>query len=770
MASGDKEIPMVLRSGRELYPPQVQSRRGFEESDGSLGNSVTYSLEQGSNLVLSEGSEEKSVEQRKMDVQSESSASFSRFATLGQEMGLEGQALADFVLRAVHTEKEDVRREKEFRDARLMKEKEERRREIEFKDSRIMREKEEVRRENEEMRRENEEMRREKESREASAWKKGDLQIKREKLEKEQAWRKEEREVQNVHLDPLKDGMDVDSYISHFERVAVLCGWKKSSWPARFISLVHGKARDAVLRLAPEDLTDYEKVKAALLRHFRLDSEAYRQRFRTMHKASDETFDQLLVRMRSCFSLWCQAAGKDKEKVEDVVDMIMQEQLYSQFTPELIKEVSRTTPVTADQVASEATKVMEAKRRANETRSVGLMRSNQVDVNSDHGNQNSNIGDSNGRVGGSNRTNSNGYSSNPTTQRNNFREQIKCFNCNKLGHISRCCPDPPRTKLNRVSIVKCDKDVMNAPTSLCTECAAKPFTPRCKVTVNGIEADAVRDTGASYCVVAKHLVRPEDYTGEVVPVVLAQSRCQYSLPVAMVYLVTPFVEGRMMVLVMEEPNEEVLVGNWYQRFLGDEKQPIPVYATPVQINAVKTRAQLKREREPVTPLVKDAPFEIASREDLIKEQREDAALAAARQAAREKKVHYTHHGEVTYFYKDEVLMREFKKGGFVESQVCVPTKLRSCVLRLAHDVPMAGHLATRKTKDRIAPHFYWPGMYKDIHHYCASCTECQKTINKGKVPKVPLIRCPPSIFRFVSLAWISSDQSYLRLTLVIAMY
>ena len=74
--------------------------------------------------------------------------------------------------------------------------------------------------------------------------------------------------------------------------------------------------------------------------------------------------------------------------------------------------------------------------------------------------------------------------------------------------------------------------------------------------------------------------------------------------------------------------------------------------------------------------------------------------------------------------------------------MCVPVEFRKEVLRLAHDVPMAGHLANKKTRERVWGEFYWPSMCADIRRYCQSCDLCQKFAHRGRVTRVPLEKVP----------------------------
>ena len=61
---------------------------------------------------------------------------------------------------------------------------------------------------------------------------------------------------------------------------------------------------------------------------------------------------------------------------------------------------------------------------------------------------------------------------------------------------------------------------------------------------------------------------------------------------------------------------------------------------------------------------------------------------------------------------------------------------------LAHGLIMGGHMGINKTADKIQNAFCWSGIQGDMTHYCKSCDACQKTVNKGSIPKVPLEKMP----------------------------
>ena len=55
---------------------------------------------------------------------------------------------------------------------------------------------------------------------------------------------------------------------------------------------------------------------------------------------------------------------------------------------------------------------------------------------------------------------------------------------------------------------------------------------------------------------------------------------------------------------------------------------------------------------------------------------------------------------------------------------------------------MSGHLGINKTMDRVLTEFFLPGVCGDVSRFCKSCDICQRTIQKGRVTKVPLGKLP----------------------------
>ena len=98
-----------------------------------------------------------------------------------------------------------------------------------------------------------------------------------------------------------------------------------------------------------------------------------------------------------------------------------------------------------------------------------------------------------------------------------------------------------------------------------------------------------------------------------------------------------------------------------------------------------------------------------------------------------------------FFTENGLLYRRWIPRGRDESmaveQLVLPKRCRGMVVRLAHSIPLAGHLGRDKTTRRVLQRFYWPTVYRDIAQYCRRCGACQKTSGK-KLVRVPLIPLP----------------------------
>ncbi|KAK7091878.1 hypothetical protein V1264_009500 [Littorina saxatilis] len=179
--------------------------------------------------------------------------------------------------------------------------------------------------------------------------------------------------------------------------------------------------------------------------------------------------------------------------------------------------------------------------------------------------------------------------------------------------------------------------------------------------------------------------------------------------------------------------------------LRDDRTTVHRRDQPQVVSAVTTRAQAKKDKT-TTPLrvTNSSATAVVDRDRLIQLQEADLTLTKYR--SRPIKEMTKGEGTVQFEVKAKILYRVFQharvNGGKPLRQVLVPQPLRRQVMEVAHDSIMGGHLGVKKTSDRIQAAFYWPGLHADVTRFCRSCDICQKTIPRGRVPKVPLQKMP----------------------------
>ncbi|CAB0033290.1 unnamed protein product [Trichogramma brassicae] len=67
-------------------------------------------------------------------------------------------------------------------------------------------------------------------------------------------------------------------------------------------------------------------------------------------------------------------------------------------------------------------------------------------------------------------------------------------------------------------------------------------------------------------------------------------------------------------------------------------------------------------------------------------------------------------------------------------RLVVPAEQRERVLTESHCLTSSGHLGAKKTYDRLACEYWWPGMWYAVEEYCNSCDVCQRFFIKYHRP------------------------------------
>ena len=589
--------------------------------------------------------------------------------------------------------------------------------------------------------------------------------------------------LKEVHIANLRDGDDIENYLTTFERVASTYTWSKDTWVVKLIPHLTGKSQAAYAAMSTEHSNDYDKVKEAILRRYDITDETYRQRFRSLKKGTGESYRDVYVRLKDLFNKWVKP---DVNDVQKVIEILIMEQLTDNMPPGVQIWVREHKPKSGTEAADLADDYSDARRGV------------QMDTGKKFSHRNSGNKPVNSAVkGNSKEEGSNGSKLDPkaTPFKSDQRPTIICRRCKEPGHIERFCKQP--------------KEV------LCIKAKGSPdesvLSYVCTGYIDGRETEIKLDSGADVVIAHVDLINPSKVKHKERVKLECVHGDQRSHPTATVSIEVGEEIHRVDVVVNEGAKRRVILGsqfpnfaklleaaekgrlrsfeqtreglvitraqaNWERQVLKEEDQAakdcgvVPSrfdvgkvepgfvdefshldrddYMSAIPKERVpKTRSQ-KRENQKRFLAQKDSEVKGGLEEDVLdvdvnklrKMQVDDKSLDVLRSRLVDRKGSE----EVEIESKDGILFRNVVLRGHSEKveQLIVPKPLRHRVLKTAHDIPLSGHLGKKKTLDRIHQRFFWPGVRRDVTAYCRSCETCQLTSKYKTKLRAPMISLP----------------------------
>jgi hypothetical protein len=587
-------------------------------------------------------------------------------------------------------------------------------------------------------------------------------------------------------FDELKD--DIDSYLNRFERYAELQKWHRKSWSIYLAALLRGKALDVYARLPPPQAQNYDDLKDALLRRYNKTEEGYRDKFYSSKADVNESPQQFLVRLSSYLFRWIDLSGVEPS-YPGLCDLIIREQYLKTCSRELELFLRERAITNLEELAKLAQQFMDAHRSGREKwrednvppqevarrssppqqtkrcyacNRVGHVarncRMNKVaGLQTFEGRGNFNRGNQ----GGWNKQVSSGpYNSNRcggyqasgrppqsyAANAGNENSPAAIFKC--LAHNRDNCKDCA-TKCLASSEHQCNALLSTSVTldcgcklpvvaDACNLVSRQKNLPVTKGVVDERPVEVLRDTGCSTVVIRRSLVRPGCYTGKTISCVLIDGTVR-KVPEAEIQVETNYFAGTVKALCMNNPLYDLIIGN----IPGVRDDAISTSTEAVQ--GVITRAMAQKQRQPQKPLTVLEPFGLDVNGETFGEmQRDDNSLNKVRDKVIEDQTNFDPEKERECFIMKRGVLyrRSVNNMGQEFTQLIVPTELREKVMSLAHDSVMGGHQGINRTGERVQGNFWWPGLVADIARYCKSCDVCQRTLAKGRIPRVPLGSMP----------------------------
>ncbi|XP_066976776.1 uncharacterized protein [Macrobrachium rosenbergii] len=259
--------------------------------------------------------------------------------------------------------------------------------------------------------------------------------------------------AQALKFVPQFEENNVAEFFVSFERIAARLEWPQEYWTTLIQSKLVGRAQKVYVTLEEDLSSDYESVKAIVLKAYELVPEAYRQRFRNLQKCREQTFVEFARSKEQYASDWL----KSKEVVDfDKLKELMLVEEFKRCVPDKLKvHLEELKLDTIQEVAIASDEYYLSHKH--ELEGVTINKSSWVRTGRNNNCNNNNIGKrfNRGNYGSNHQGNhqGNNYQSNTNNNNNNFSpnrgyrkpygynpEKLKaltCFFCNKKGHVKR---------------------------------------------------------------------------------------------------------------------------------------------------------------------------------------------------------------------------------------------------------------------------------------------------------------------------------------------
>ncbi|XP_040076046.1 uncharacterized protein LOC120848149 [Ixodes scapularis] len=135
--------------------------------------------------------------------------------------------------------------------------------------------------------------------------------------EREREKRTQELELKKVELEfkmkdllqPYKLGEDIGLFLVNFERTCEKVHFLRETWPHKLLTPLACEAADVIARLTREDADNYDQVKAAFLKKYRLSTEAFSQRFRQASGKPSQSWPEFAYNLKADLIEWLKSAG-----------------------------------------------------------------------------------------------------------------------------------------------------------------------------------------------------------------------------------------------------------------------------------------------------------------------------------------------------------------------------------------------------------------------------------------------------------------------------
>jgi len=152
----------------------------------------------------------------------------------------------------------------------------------------------------------------------------------------------------------------LDAYLLRFERMCTAYGIPSEQWALVLVKSLEGKALAVYQGLTNEESLDYDTLKVALLKRFRLTESGYRNLFKTCTREIDETATDYVVRLQRYLKQWMVMSGCEDSQ-SGLAELFIKDQFFTKSDDEMRRFLKERGKLSLQEMVQQAQNFIESR-------------------------------------------------------------------------------------------------------------------------------------------------------------------------------------------------------------------------------------------------------------------------------------------------------------------------------------------------------------------------------------------------------------------------
>ena len=264
-----------------------------------------------------------------------------------------------------------------------------------------------------------------------------------------------------------ENSTDFEAYCRRFELTATAYKVPVEFWGIELAKCLQGNALEVYQRLSDEDCCNYEALKNALRKRYKLTEGGFRMRFRRSRCEANEPLKEFACRLMKYFENWVKMSDCE-ETYEGVKTLMIKDQLFYTLPKEVQTHIKESGKQSLDDMVRNATNYMEAhgmdnvegaKRKTNGGSGGNYHAGKAGTLKTEGGEQKTNNFQWKRENQSARKPVGSGQNYNRVTRQNNeggagnYNPRFTCYSCGEVGHKSYQCPHRRTEAVEKVAAV-----------------------------------------------------------------------------------------------------------------------------------------------------------------------------------------------------------------------------------------------------------------------------------------------------------------------------